>query len=568
MDVFLLICENAVERKSWHPVVSRIRDRESWPISPAVNTEYILPLLTLTHVCQAWRKVVIGASLFWAYADSTRMPLPLLHAFIERAGTARISHAFNPWSTNADLERAIFDASVRPLRHLTMHFKRSLGEQTTCFPIKSLGLESLAITSLDVDILDVEGSPYLFHEHTSSMRALALSPIPRLLPRDSFPNLTHLYISFARQALPGVNPLDDLFRLLSQAPKIQFLGIYQISHIFPPQDPSTYPLLHLPQMRNLTIRDTHWLYPRYLLGHLSFREDIHVYSRGLWLSRQGSDESALIGLPRVSLPCITRMKLEARFGSIHMVMEGPLDSTQRPQGRLDVTFSYRSSYLEDDPWENILIRSLREYSPVSCILTLHILLHDQLQLEFATNVIPHMEKLVELVVLLPVTLSSSRPGCIGGNAHLFTGLLHVLQQTNPVICPALSDLGVVVFITENLSQGGNSQAVLDNILELIRARAKNGHPLRRFFTQPSNSILKEQYTKLFQFERQMKWLRERLEGWLESIRQIVEVVESVWDFEERDLEAFTSRTFCADEVANVEQYWRLSPVDSPWTSPL
>ena len=60
--------------------------------------------------------------------------------------------------------------------------------------------------------------------------------------------------------------------------------------------------------------------------------------------------------------------------------------------------------------------------------------------------------------------------------------------------------------------------------------------------------------------------RKRLEGWLESIGQVVEVVDGLWDLDERDMEVFTSGSFYEDEEARAEQYWKLEDVDKPWAS--
>ena len=50
------------------------------------------------------------------------------------------------------------------------------------------------------------------------------------------------------------------------------------------------------------------------------------------------------------------------------------------------------------------------------------------------------------------------------------------------------------------------------------------------------------------------------------IRQVVEVVESLRDLEERDMEVFTPGSFYEDEEAKAEQYWELEGVDKPWSS--
>ena len=586
-NVFVMICENVVERSSWRPwlITGMFEQTSTMPITYSVKREYIQPLLTLTHVCRSWRNVVIGHSTFWAYADPTLMPQSLFDTFIERARDTRLFYAFYASESLCGTEKAILDTRGPRLRHLTIHRDDTTAfprQYATYFPLKASALESLSITSEDarfgIDDFSSDASPYLFHERTSPIRALALSPILRLVPRDSFPSLTHLYISFYRQEVQGVDPLNDLLRLLSNTPMVQFLWVFQIHRVFPPQDPSTHPRLRLPQLRNITIADTHWQYASHLLSHLSLHEDAHIYVTDIWLAQQEVEDVSLARLPHASLPFAKRMKIksEKANGAIQLVMEGPVDSTQRPKGRLDTSFDVDvlDGRVDANGASALCVswlKTLPKTILLSSLLTLHISLHTSHQSAFADSVIPHMQKLVELVVLLPSEpcpsdgrYSKAYWKGLAANSHIFNCLLLLLQKRNPVLCPSLSELGVTVFIPSKSPSEGES--VFDKILAIVHARSNIGYPIRRFFMQPSNSACRGYVFQSLDRSKDMSRHRKRLEGWLESIGQVVEVVDGLWDLDERDMEVFTSGSFYEDEEARAEQYWKLEDVDKPWAS--
>ena len=117
--------------------------------------------------------------------------------------------------------------------------------------------------------------------------------------------------------------------------------------------------------------------------------------------------------------------------------------------------------------------------------------------------------------------------------------------------------------TTTLSQ---SQPVLDNILEILRVRASIKHPIRRFFTQPSKEPMEWVTRCGGSLDVELLRLREMCEVWLESIKQVVEVVDAAWDLEGYDMEVFTPGSFYKDEKAMVERYWRLNEGDKPWFS--
>ena len=111
-----------------------------------------------------------------------------------------------------------------------------------------------------------------------------------LFPTTHFRISTHLYLSFPpRSEHPQVsvhlNPLGDLLSLLSAAPMVQLMGVFQVHDDFPLQDPSSYPRLHLPHMRNITIGESNWQYPYHLLRHMTFHESAHIYVTDSWLGR-------------------------------------------------------------------------------------------------------------------------------------------------------------------------------------------------------------------------------------------------------------------------------------------
>ena len=574
-----MICENVVERNMWRPVISNTD--YAWPINDGVKSEYIVPLLTLTHVCRSWRHVVIGHSTFWAYTEHELMSQPLFDMFIERAGDTRLFHAFYT-SSLYGVKRVILDTHSPRLRHLVIHCDDAAAfsqRYSPYFPLKASALECLSITSDDgifeYDDFPDEPLPYIFHERTSPIRALALSPILCLIPRDSFPNLTHLYISFGRQTSRDINPLDDLLKLLSNAPMVRFLHVSRTPHIFPPQDPSTHPRLCLPQMRNITILDTHWQYPYHLLNHISLHEDTHVYVIDPRLAQQEVEDASRARLPQVSLPQAKRMKIKSKNEGevIQIVVEGPLDSTQRPKGRLHISYGGDEFLLDDvvdhddeaNTWRVVWLTTLPRTILLSSLLTLHISLYTSHQSVFIDSVIPSMQKLVELVILLPSDSGeSARSQGMETNSPIFNCLLFLLQQNNPVICPALSELGVTLFIPDNRSSQG--LPVFDNILEIVRARSNIGYPIRRFFMQPSKSACRRYMSTWSNSLEYVRWRLAWFADWLGMIRQVVEVVESLRDLEERDMEVFTPGSFYEDEEAKAEQYWELEGVDKPWSS--
>ena len=174
VEVFLLICENVVERQAWRPFISSSHVEHEWEYTPKiVKNKYIRPLLTLTHVCRAWRNAVIGFPSLWAYEDVVWMSQPLIDTFAERARTVRrLCQTFDlACMMTRETERLATDIQSPQLRHAMIYLrdsKESLQQYGTHFPLKAPNLESLSIAGIDPVPVDVGFARLSHPRHTCS----------------------------------------------------------------------------------------------------------------------------------------------------------------------------------------------------------------------------------------------------------------------------------------------------------------------------------------------------------------------------------------------------------------
>ena len=238
----------------------------------AVNAQ---SLITLTRICRRWRGILLNRPRIWTRVDCDN--LARLETFAQRALTLPLSLLFidkdessefgpeldsdfpddHPNSRMPEIERyadrvtrldapSVFTADPTPPRWL--------------FDISLPSLECLNV-SFDTNIQDGTEPEepeecILLGVQTLSLKALALSWMtPWWYPRNHFPNLTHLCLSYHDNV--GAVPLFMFISILSRCPALKVFHLHNAppDEAFPDIPPGMEMPVSLPRLRAATLTD-------------------------------------------------------------------------------------------------------------------------------------------------------------------------------------------------------------------------------------------------------------------------------------------------------------------------
>ena len=455
-------------------LVGRNRDRD---IQAAVE------LVKLSHVCSAWRGILLCNRRFWTRVDMRNGDR--LRAFVERSGTLPLSLFISCNVTGVPTMRNIVASERDRIRRLDI-----VVHDTDLEIYDELGdfefaagapLECLAITYENLNMhFHHDSDFFLLGRKILPMVALAIVPLSGRFPATHFPNLTYLYLGttlkFGRDRLP-VKLSWSLLDLLHNTPKLEFLSLLGIGDGGRGLANDRSPALKLPvplnRLRSLVFTDGDLATISTVLQHLSMPETALVRIHQVDAARS----QVLPTLPRLSaLRSIDRLSLTTEQTHLQMVAEGA-SSGLWLQGRI---LKFRRHRDEDDDivtWNwTVWLSKLPTFLPlgqVTC-LDIYVGMHHGI----VPNLLQHMVGLEEFSIRL-----RHQDERLGGSPELSLVRIvyRLLTQEDPLLCPNLRVLNIDVD-----GAYGNTTPDLypDDLRTMVMCRVRIGHPIRTIRIQP------------------------------------------------------------------------------------
>ncbi|KAH9945353.1 uncharacterized protein BXZ73DRAFT_96344 [Epithele typhae] len=511
----------------------------------------------------------------------------MARVFLERAGQAPLTVTMNICAERIDHP---FSTSERAhqIQHLHISGSWDYDEYLKLIPSSSPLLESV--------VLDAHGTfsklrkpSYFFPQSHSTIRGLAIAPVQSILPLDSFPNLTHLWLSFKPVKNRG-EQLADLPQVFSRTPSLQYLHVCGARNghgLYDFQPPPEHLLVALPQLRNLTLVDFNWSWSCAFLRVLVLPDDADVYIHRPRLRLEMFEEtSPIAAFPRLALiPFLDRARICLTVCTVTLVAEGPLATktpyaSQRPHGRLFV-FPELADF---NGGVETIAESLPALLPFSSLHVLHLQLRAQWHDLFLVYM-DHATSLTEFVVF-------PDPDTMSDESALTTirMLHHVLCRATPPKCLALRVLGTVMPIPNpdedqyedrEEEEAAVQEAAVElggnfvEVVPILMGRAAAGVPLRTLLLEPRNLRLEDRWGEEGDDE---SWFREEgvyaevVKEHCKLLRKLVDEVEWLEPDEEgrgglADRLTKGSEGFLREESARVQKYWALPPHGVPWELP-
>ena len=376
----------------------------------------------------------------------------------------------------------------------------------------------------------------------SPLKALALLLSDAFLPENSFPNLTHLHLSFLLSS--ARKSAENLLQMLSCAPRLQFLQLSKLH-----TDPTTpeafiHPLPHvsLGQLRLLTFSGVQLEAAFYLLKYLAFPESV-------LLSIEGSEESNPLDhrlSPSLHLPSVALLN-SATFMEIYIDIRKFLITWYDARFTSGVLFRAHD-YREF--WSSTWLSELHDMVSLSTITVLHINSGGERAL---VQLLPYFVQLEQLSIL-----SLSSIGSAAGHAACGT-FFACLAPVTTLVCPALHSIELQGNIDHNAFPYTALQAMA------VR-RHERGHSLRRFIYQFLGNAKPWSIDEAKEMER-MSLIEKLLSPLLQPY---VHSIEYRLSSSAEKLRLFTLRECW--RVPDAEKYWRI-PRDKkprygmPWEVP-
>ncbi|KAI0687023.1 hypothetical protein C8Q76DRAFT_803725 [Earliella scabrosa] len=449
-----------------------------------VDNAPLLTLIRITHVCRRWRAIATDASFLWGRIHN----LPnesLVKLFMERSRTAPLTVTVVVKNKGRKLLDSVFTTCSARLR--TLHVFDARTSYARHPPLHQRPLQQL-LPDLQCCVIvsrserrdrfgwpSSAGSgsmPFIFSRRISTLRALAITPVA-WLPGNSFPSLSHLFLSFSMHA--GTTLIEHLRRLLSLLSNAPNLGCLQLTDVgqaresygainpFTPSPPAPSsnnehkPILLL-RLRSIIVTESGRIVLPFL-ECLDMPEDVMVRLSGMDM------HVGNLGTPRLPhLPPMNRashMELSAIKRTLHLVA-GPAEAhaSSRPPGGLWLQATYPEhagndwkAWLADHP----------PGSPFASLSTLHICFRDP---ELYPALLQHTTRLVELGVHFSDATKSVWEPCL----KILCALLG--RRDNPC-CPKLRVLCIETRVPPE------AMSCYSRIVDVAVVRAQQGRPLRR-----------------------------------------------------------------------------------------
>ncbi|KAI0738876.1 hypothetical protein C8Q80DRAFT_216065 [Daedaleopsis nitida] len=299
------------------------------------------PLLSITHVCHAWRRICLSDPTLWAYFIVTWHPR-LIEEFLRRSQSAPLSvvmteqprdrihnvyHVLYPEDQSPDfypigwsvLVDEVLKRYSRRIRRLQLNFgRREPGDIFPgCLEHPAPTIEVLTVSGPLCE--DVHRPPLLFGQKISSLQGLGIMDTASWLPTNDFPRLTHLYLSLPKN-VRRETLLQESMLLLSTAPSLQYLYFEQDSW-----SPATYtgPKITLLSLRHLSITSRFTPLPFYLFEYLDLHDEVLVRFVGSELRLlDGNQENDLWDVPIRpfrAITAITQVELCVNYHTLSLL---------------------------------------------------------------------------------------------------------------------------------------------------------------------------------------------------------------------------------------------------------
>ncbi|PIL34376.1 hypothetical protein GSI_03151 [Ganoderma sinense ZZ0214-1] len=458
------------------------------------------PLHTLSHVCQYWRKVVLGTPAFWTRIDGRFHDQ--MNVFLQRSQPMTVNLLLHvghwgghPYHPAPPRMASVISAHAERLHRLDLFLAPCQYHVVSLLaPLQAPYLQVLTLLSPDMYFsftADRISREPLFNGGASSLRALAIMPVIDWMPTCTpFPYLTHLVIYFDHTKT--VYHPFDILELLSSAPVLAFLhlGFFRADAPYsgswhPPPDP-----VPLPHLQSLVFTSSASKLVRDVLSRLSFPETVFIRLQGV--SDFGFNLPTR--LPPISLHPVTSLDLSLHDDHVLMVADGPesglwidghLDDRQgqAPAGTLEA-------------WLALLHESLGTKT-LAHITHLHVFVHPTHT--FWTDILAHLPQVSHLKVLLGEPMfefdmhddAQAPPGAAVALQHppsstavLCEALCPSLDPTALVTLPVLRELTIS---WEEVKFAPETVAAFPRLPSMLIARARAGHPVHHVVLQAALS---------------------------------------------------------------------------------
>ncbi|KAH9919161.1 uncharacterized protein BXZ73DRAFT_104993 [Epithele typhae] len=580
-DIFLLVCRILVPI----PLLSTEQDVNG----EEYKSEYLRPLLRLTHVCRSWRRTLIDAQSMWSYLilkPTDNVCNNISSVLLERSGESPLTIVIVTNDVD-DVYRTI-SAQGRRLCHFQIRMLGpSPGHYSLLSPYATPLLEALSI-KYEADA--PAGTEYrnasstrMFHNGRSSLRALELWPVQYALPLDSFPLLTHLFLSFDSVNIENSNLFEDVLSLLSRTPLLRFFNLRDIQcdgKSLPASEDNPPAMVELSRLNSMSVSQTNWEFIGNLLRRLILPREFHIYftdppSEGTFNDWKNSASKTVNLLCRTAIPSLERLKI-CQSDQVTITAEGPLSQAPLPRARGRLALSTGPPVQEPRhrragavSW----LASLPAHIPFSSIRVLHLDVENILIL-LLPPLLAHTPALTTLIFLFCAHLGMIKTDDLAALDSLAAALLSPTAD-GAFPCPQLATLGSWIWLPERVADQGfarNMQRARVDVMftkftALATGRARLGWPLRTLLLAPTTLQAERPRRAAAREDGDGRPGKAALDAMvdvgIETLRGVVEEVVWAPDVEghvELD-RLFAADTAAADEedLGRAERYWRI-----PW----
>ncbi len=296
----------------------------------------------------------------------------------------------------------------------------------------------------------------LLSGQADALKALALQHLGSWLPSNSFPNLTHLHLSFS--VTSGVCTLDIL-AVLANAPNLVFVFIDRLLRIG--DGPVVPGAIALSRLRSLALVDCRYLSAISFLKQLALPEHCVVRLSYLSIYTGPEQEGEPAPLPDAGpLHHATKLDIAASHNEMLLVADSDTSGYWVQAQRDDLRTTW-------DAW----LHDLPAMMTLSAITSLHINIDPDHT--FWSPVLRHMPAVTELKAFIGETWTG-RP--------LPIDILCAILSEEPVLLPSLRDLYVQG--TDNNDTVTTLASESAAFVDIVVYRARTGHRLRRLRVQP------------------------------------------------------------------------------------
>ncbi|KAH9932834.1 uncharacterized protein BXZ73DRAFT_101368 [Epithele typhae] len=558
--------------------------------------EYLRPLLHLTHVCRSWRRTLIDAQSMWSYLilkPSDNVCKNISSVFMERSGESPLTIIIvtndidDVHRTISAQGRRLFHFQIRMLAPSPAHYSLLFPSATPLLETLSIKYETDAPNETEYRKLN-PWSTRMFHDGPSSLRALQLWPVQYDLPLDSFPILTHLFLSLDSVNVECGTLFEDVLSLLARTPLLQFFNLHYIQtngNSLPASERNLPAMVKLSRLNRMSVSHTNWEFIGNLLRRLILPLEFNICftdppSEGAFNDWKSCASRIVNLLCRTAIPSLERLKICQSRRQVTITAEGPLSQAPPPRAHGRLALSTGLPGPGDAPRRRRAhavswLASLPTHIPFSSIRVLHLdVEHNPVPL--LSSLLAHAPALATLVFLFRAHHGTTKTDELAALDALTAALL-VPAADGALPCPQLATLGSWIWfpgLVANRGSTGDARralvaATFAKFAALATARARLGRPLRTLLLAPITLPERLRPEELQEAAREdgedgrfgEVLVAAMVEAGIETLRGVVDEVVWAPDGEGRvELDRlFATDTAAADEedLGRAGRYWRI-----------